>query len=60
MGQHKHNPVAILAKQGRLPEKPKRLTKAQSDRAMERKCERVLGINQLMRDFADYNGRWGD
>lgn len=34
MGQHKHNPTAIAAKEGKLPPKPPKKSKAQSDAEM--------------------------
>lgn len=35
MGQHKHNPTAIAAKNGMLPPKPKKLDKRESERFLE-------------------------
>lgn len=32
MGQHKHNPTAIAAKNGELPPKPKKMSKRETDR----------------------------
>ena len=32
MGQHKHNPTAIAAKNGALPPKEKKLSKREKDR----------------------------
>ena len=34
MGQHKYNPTAIAAKNGEIPPKPKRPSKAERERAM--------------------------
>ena len=54
MGQHKHNPNCQLAKEGKLPPKPKKLSKRQRDRLLmamiyERTgigaIERAIGIN---------------
>ena len=42
MGQHKHNPVAIAAKKGKLPPKPKKMSKRESDRLLYAKCQEVL------------------
>lgn len=36
MGQHKTNPTAILAKQGKLPPKPKGMSKAELHALIER------------------------
>lgn len=42
MGEHKTNPVAIAAKRGELPPKPKPLSKRETERLLmqeiERKC----------------------
>ena len=42
MGEHKTNPVAIAAKRGELPPKPKALSKREKERLLmqeiERKC----------------------
>lgn len=32
MGQHKHNPTAIAAKNGELPPKPKKMSKREKER----------------------------
>lgn len=42
MGQHKHNPTAIAAKNGELPPKPKKLSKRESERLMHAKCQEIL------------------
>ena len=34
MGQHKYNPVAIAAKNGELPPKPKKMSKREMDRIL--------------------------
>ena len=34
MGQHKYNPVAIAAKEGKLPPKARKLSKAESEREL--------------------------
>ena len=34
MGQHKHNPTAIAAKEGKLPPKPPKLSKAEYEREL--------------------------
>lgn len=56
MGQHKYNPNCQLAREGKLPPKPKKLSKRQRDRLLmamiyERTgigaIERALGINSL-------------
>ena len=56
MGQHKYNPNCQLAKEGKLPPKPKKLSKRQQQRLLmamiyERTgigaIERAVGINSL-------------
>lgn len=42
MGQHKHNPTAIKAKNGELPPKPKKMSKRESDRLLYAKCQEIL------------------
>lgn len=42
MGQHKYNPVAIAAKNGDLPPKPPKLSKAEQERLMYAKCQEIL------------------
>ena len=56
MGQHKYNPNCQLAREGKLPPKPKKMSKRQRDRLLmamiyERTgigaIERALGINSF-------------
>ena len=56
MGQHKYNPNCQLAREGKLPPKPKKLSKRQRDRLLMAMIyektgigaiERALGINSL-------------
>lgn len=42
MGQHKHNPTAIKAKNGELPPKPKKMSKREVDRLIEAKCRDIV------------------
>lgn len=42
MGQHKHNPTAIAAKNGELPPKPKKPSKKEVERQVFRKCQEML------------------
>lgn len=42
MGQHKHNPTAIAAKNGELPPKPKQMSKREAERLMYAKCQEIL------------------
>ena len=36
MGQHKTNPMAILAKEGKAPKKPRKMSQAESNRRFAR------------------------
>lgn len=42
MGQHKHNPIAIAAKNSELPPKPKKMGKREADRLFYAKCQEIL------------------
>ena len=42
MGQHKHNPTAIAAKNGELLPKPKQISKREAERLMYAKCKEIL------------------
>lgn len=42
MGQHKHNPTAIAAKNGELPPKPKAISKREVERLIYAKCQEIL------------------
>ena len=42
MGQHKKNPVAIAAKNGELPPKPGKLSKAERDRRLYAMCTAAI------------------
>jgi hypothetical protein len=42
MGQHKHNPTAIAAKEGKLPPKPKKKGKRELDRELYAKCQEII------------------
>lgn len=47
MGQHKHNPTAIAAKNGELPPKPKKMGKREWERMIVRKIEELTGIERF-------------
>ena len=49
MGQHKHNPTAIAAKNGELPPKPKGMSKREADRWLMREIEKRTGLDRIMR-----------
>lgn len=42
MGQHKYNPNCQLAREGKLPPKPKKMSKRESERMMYAMCQEVL------------------
>lgn len=42
MGQHKSNPTAIAAKEGRIQPKPKPIGKRERERLLHTKCQEVL------------------
>ena len=42
MGQHKYNPNCQLAKEGKLPPKPKKMSKREAERLMYAKCKEIL------------------
>ena len=42
MGQHKHNPNCQLAKEGKLPPKPKRMSKREQERELYAMCQAAI------------------
>lgn len=42
MGQHKHNPNCQLAKDGKLPPKPNKISKREAERLLYAKCNEIL------------------
>ena len=42
MGQHKYNPNCQLAREGKLPPKPKKMSKRESERLLYAECQRIL------------------
>lgn len=42
MGQHKYNPNCQLAKEGKLPPKPKKMSKREAERMLYAECQRIL------------------
>ena len=66
MGQHKHNPTAIVAAKGELPPKKReqRLTKRQAERLLKAeilsRCPPLLALpyemqNRIGREYMDYD-----
>ena len=69
MGQHKYNPNCQLAKEGKLPPKPKKMSKRQMERMMMRMIyektglaaiERAVGLNSFKEaeEMADMLRKW--
>ena len=42
MGQHKHNPNCQLAREGKLPPKPQKMSKREAERQLYAKCAEIL------------------
>lgn len=57
MGEHKTNPVAIAAKRGELPPKPKPLSKRETERLLMQEIERKC-ITPYLRKVA-YHAKYG-
>lgn len=54
MGQHKHNPTAIAAKNGELPPKERpRLSKRQMDALMRKRIEDITGVTDIQRALSN-------
>ena len=62
MGQHKYNPVAIAAKNGEIPPKPKKPSKREREamlqNAVENAMRKVCGVapSDLLDTYTD--GKW--
>lgn len=52
MGQHKYNPTAIAAKEGRIPPKPPKPSKAERDRAIYEALARAMRERLLKKEPA--------
>ena len=49
MGEHKHNPTAIAAKNGELPPKNPKLSKRQQEALMMAEIEKRTGMDKIRR-----------
>lgn len=49
MGQHKYNPTAIAAKEGKIPPKPPNITKAEIRRMVNDEIKRYLKVEDIER-----------
>ena len=47
MGEHKHNPTAIAAKNGELPAKPKKMSKREMDNMLMAMIQEKTRINDM-------------
>lgn len=47
MGQHKYNPTAQAAKEGKLPPKPEKISKREQERQMYRIIRKMTGLDYL-------------
>lgn len=57
MGQHKHNPMAIAAKNGELPPRPKKIGKREWERKIVREIEGLTGMDwfrQMIKEVKQY------
>lgn len=59
MGQHKHNPTALAAREGKLPPKPKRPSKREREAmaymAVENAVRKYVGVapSDLLNSYTD-------
>lgn len=60
MGQHKYNPLAIAAKEGKIPakEKPKKMSKIERNTILQNAVEDAMRkvVGYAPRDFLKYLG----
>lgn len=54
MGEHKHNPIAIAAKNGELPPKKPKLSKRQRDALLMAQIEQMTGAAHLKSILGQY------
>lgn len=47
MGQHKYNPNCALAKEGKLPPKPEKISKREQERQIYQMIENKLGLGWI-------------
>ena len=56
MGEHKHNPTAIAAKNGELPPKPKKMSKREVDAMIMAMIQEKTRMNDMKKAmFNPYN-----
>lgn len=51
MGEHKHNPTAIAAKNGELPPKKKPMSKREFDRLLMKHIQEATGLPKIVRSL---------
>jgi hypothetical protein len=54
MGQHKHNPVAIAAKNGQLPPKNKPMSKHEKETLLRKVIEDKTGLTDIYKALERY------
>ena len=64
MGQHKYNPNCQLAREGKLPSKPKKMGKRERERLLYAKCQEIF-YRPLVKAYVkmmnqEYGERKGD
>lgn len=56
MGQHKHNPTAIAAKNGVLPSKPKKMSKREQERELYAMCKAAI-VGKMLEASVGYKSK---
>lgn len=59
MGEHKHNPTAIAAKNGELPPKKKPVSKRELDRLLMKRIQEATGLPKIVRSLGGENFLFG-
>lgn len=57
MGQHKYNPNCQLAKEGKLPPKPKKMSKRERERLLNEKCKEIM-YKTIVDAYVDAYEKW--
>ena len=63
MGQHKYNPNCQLAEEGKLPPKPKKMSKRESERMLYAMCQEALlrpMVNAIVKMKQEESGETND
>ena len=59
MGQHKYNLNCQLAREGKLPPKPKKMSKRESERVLYAECQRIL-LQPLVKAYVKMQQEYGE